>query len=221
MLRILSLFRSKAPVQEKHAPKKTAKKGPSTVFRRKESVFRKPESSTQSKHQVKESDDGPLIQKGVTWTLSEDELDVSSTGNTDAMPIDLVGEARNCVRASEDQQKEENQMFSFTKKELMDNQLNHMRALSQLQTEVAELKYVTQELAKKHSAEMEKKDDEYVELLIKVRETEQELTKVKEELGGTKQELGVVVVTLMEFQHKLYQSTQKQDTGFWPSFSSL
>ena len=223
MPNVLNLFRSKTNIQGQQnlSSKKIAKKGPATIFRRKESsVFRSVGgSSSPNKLDTKATNDQPLVQN-LTWTISQDEGDVSSTCNTDGMSVDLVSAVQDVDTPSDGQQvKEESHLFTFTQREMIDHQLNHIRALSQLHTEVAELRYITQEMAKKHAAEISKKDDEYVELLIKVRETEQQLKEMKGELGDVKEELGVVVVTLMDFQHKLFDATHKQDTGFWSSFS--
>ena len=228
MPNVLSLFRSKANLhdqqQQQHSSKKIVKKGPATIFRRKESsAFRRqcgPSSTPNKLLEIKQTNDQPLLVQDLTWTMSQDEVDVSSTCNTDGMSIDLASAIQDMEKPIDEQQvKEESPLFTFTKREMMDHQLNHIRALSQLHTEVAELSFMMQEMVKKHAAEIAKKDDEYVELLIKVRETEQQIKQMKGELGDVKEELGVVVVTLMDFQHKLFDATQKQDTGFWSSFS--
>jgi seryl-tRNA synthetase len=135
------------------------------------------------------------------------------------MSIDLQAAVPDMDEPLDQTPKEENQLFTFTGKEVMENQLNHIRALHTLETEVAEMKYSMEEWAKRHAAEIAKKDDEYVELLIKVRQTEQQLKDIKGELGDVKEELGVMVATLIQFQHKHYEATHKHDNGFWSSFS--
>jgi hypothetical protein len=224
MPNVLKLFRSKhnkEHAQELRAEKCVVNKGPSNVFRRKGSAFRRSNIKTNNKVELTlSSDDQPSISENLTWTTSQDEAEEIplSTFNTEYLSIGLtaaVNEPNDPILPEESDTK----TLSFTEKELMDNQLNHIRSLSKLETEVAELKYAIEVMAKKHEAEVYRKDDEYVELLIKVRETEQQLKEVKGELGDVKEELGVVVATLMDIQRKHYETAHKQDSGFWSSFS--
>lgn len=208
------------------------RKGPATIFRRKDHSIRS-QNKQHPKLEIIPQQQLPRLEQNLTWTLSqddeEDDEEDNMTTTSNRMSIESFKEESTTIHVQEEtitttiteKAKDEETTFTFTESEMVQHQLNHIRALSQLETKVADLKYDMEALKSQHETEMAKKDDDYVELLIKVRSTEHELSQVKGELGDVKEELGVVAATLMQWQHKHYQQQlrKEQHEGFWSSFS--
>lgn len=172
---------------------------------KKHSVFRRKDASNK-----RSKNTGVPVEQSLTWTLSEDSSVVTEPAVVqDIQP--LLEETKMGSPAKEG-------TFVFTEKELMQNELNHMNALSKLEGKIAELEVVKEQLMSQHEEAIAKKDDDYVELLIKFEEKENELAIVRAELVDAKEELKVVSCQLIRTQHEQFE--EKEEKNLWMSLFS-
>lgn len=165
------------------------------VFRtttKKKGFFRRVRSSKEKKTaQI------PPVEQALTWTMSNDSI--SPTASESAANVVLGGEEKIVAQPK---------TYIFTEEEVMQNQLNQFRALSELKTDIHKLKGVADHLRFLHEKEIAKKDDEYVELMIVLEEKKMDLAQSRAELEATKEELATVSVALLRAQHELFERKQ-------------
>ena len=129
--------------------------------------------------------------------MSEDSVDAASP---------LI-ETKQLVEASpEKPAKIEEDTVTFTNQELMQHELKHMREVNDLKSTIVDLKEAQEELIAKHESEIEKKDDENMDLLIELRQSQAQVTELEAELVETKEELAVVSTKLIQVQHELFET---------------
>ncbi len=201
MPRILKLFHAKANTQ---TAKKKINLRPSKggIFRKKDASTEYNEDNILPKTEIKRSAFPVPIEQSITWTLSDDSVSVADLPSSQLSQMPQEKDERFDQRI-------EKPIFLFTEEDLIQNELNHIQALSKLEANVNSLKMTTEDLVARHAAEIDKKDDEYVELLIKLGEKEDELVIVQDELKKTKQELSVVSSKLIQTQHRCVELSEK------------
>lgn len=196
MPRFLNILRSNAemPATTKERNAKSSRGG---IFRVKHSLIKWNKSgqpSTKKTNTIIESTTRIPIEQSITWTLSEDSASPTNVKKTTDEPLETEPEQK---------------MLVFTEQDLILNELNHIQALSNLEANVRLLKTTMDGLVAKHAAEIEKKDEEYVDLLIKLGEKDEELAAVRAELKAAKEDLVVVSSTLVQTQHLYFEKTNK------------
>ena len=141
----------------------------------------------------------PTIEAGLTFSLSEDYDDAPVLCEVDDDDDDVV--------------QEEEPTITFTEKEVMQNELNHIRKMRGKEAEVDKMKTVMDELKAAHVKKMAKREEELArtkEVFAKVlNKKEEELTEVRTELEGIKIELTKVCSVLIGCQHDLHQEQMK------------
>lgn len=150
------------------------------------------------------SSSSPSIEPALTWSLSTDEEECKGG---DFVPSPQVQKISS---------------FIFSEKELMTNELNHMRQLAEKQEEIAKLQRVHVELnellaskdeeIEKMKEELDFKDRELQETYQELSEKDDELVETKLALHEAKNELNVVSSVLMKCQHELHESVSRA----WP-----
>jgi hypothetical protein len=229
MPRILNIFRSKGGVA--HEKKSVAKKANTTsrsssnkggVFRRNNESSTAPSNKNgdffaSTKFEIKRSTAPVPIEQTLTWTMTDETASPVNAAEDDQVPLLHEEEEEEeelleqTVEVVEQPVKEEPAVktFTFTEEDLKRNELNHMSALAKLKKEIGTLLKANKLLSTKHAAEMAKKNDDGVELLIQIREKEDELAMVRAELEDTKQELKYVSCKLMQTQHEQFEENSK------------
>ena len=200
MPRILKLFRPKSG-DNTSAKSSKAKQSSGSVFRRKESTPR----GKNGKVEIQRTTAPVPIEQTITWTMSDETASPVSVQQT--------GQHQQAPEPSPSQESVASK-FIFTEEDLIENELNHIQALTALEIDINKLKKTTEDLVQKHATEMAKKDDEYVELLIQVTEREEEVALLRAELKDTKKELEVVSCKLVQTQHEFFENNLP---SFWSS----
>lgn len=197
MPRLSNLFRNNAELSatKKESSSKSSRGG---IFRVKHPLIKRSKNqqlSSTIKNAVPESASRGPIEQSITWTLSEDSASPTKVSQNTYEPVEP--------------EVEQTQALVFTEQDLILNELNHIQALSNLEANVHLLKTTMDNLVAKHAAEIEKKDEEYVEMLIKLGEKEEELAAVRAELSEAKRDLSIVSSTLVQTQHLYFEERHK------------
>ena len=168
-------------------------------------IFKKFRSKLTKKSSKKDifrkNDTQPLIERSMTWTLSDDEnADSSSSPSNDtSKPVTQLFSA-NKIKA----QSLISSGFTFTEDEVRQNELNHMLQLFRKNREIALSKKANQLLQKKHAATMKELREKHdIEMTAK----DLELSVTKTELTKAKNELSIVSSTLIQTQHQLFEQS--------------
>ena len=164
--------------------------------------FRSKLTKKSSKKDIfRKNDTQPLIERSMTWTLSDDEnADSSSSPSNDtSKPVTQLFSA-NKIKA----QSLISSGFTFTEDEVRQNELNHMLQLFRKNREIALSKKANQLLQKKHAATMKELREKHdIEMTAK----DLELSVTKTELTKAKNELSIVSSTLIQTQHQLFEQS--------------
>ena len=130
----------------------------------------------------------PPIEQSLTWTNSEDEEDLSSEAVVlipNSWPDDEV-----------------EQTMTFTKKEVMMNQLNHMMEINEKDCEILSLRQENEELRTNFDSTMaELKEKHQSDLDAK----DVQISGLRVELDEAKADLCQVSCVLIQTQHELYE----------------
>lgn len=193
----MNIIRSNAEITVTRK-EKSSKSSRGGIFRVKHSMMPRnkslPPRPTINNNEVPKSLSQVPIEQSITWTLSEDSASPTKVSQKTDEPLEEESEQKTLV---------------FTEQDLILNELNHIQALSNLEANVQLLKTTMDDLVAKHASEMERKDDEYVEILIKLGEKEEELAAVRAELSEAKKDLAIVSSTLVQTQHRYFEETHK------------
>ena len=164
--------------------------------------FRSKLTKKSSKKDIfRKNDTQPLIERSMTWTLSDDEnADSSSSPSNDtSKPVTQLFSA-NKIKA----QSLISSGFTFTEDEVRQNELNHMLQLFRKNREIVLSKKANQLLQKEHAATMKELREKHdIEMTAK----NLELSVTKTELTKAKNELSIVSSTLIQTQHQLFEQS--------------
>ena len=167
--------------------------------------FRSKLTKKSSKKDIfRKNDTQPLIERSMTWTLSDDEnADSSSSPSNDtSKPVTQLFSA-NIIKENSTQSLTPSG-FTFTEDEVRQNELNHMLQLFRKNREIALSKKANQLLQKKHAATMKELREKHdIEMTAK----NLELSVTKTELTKAKNELSIVSSTLIQTQHQLFEQS--------------
>lgn len=202
MPKVFQIFRSKSatPVAKKQLRTRSTQGG---IFRKKrKSAAGDDRKSSLQQTEIQRSSVASSIEQNITWTLSADSQHDQFAANKDITEDYYFRDLRD-------------QTFVFTEADLIQNELNHIQALSKLEYDVNALREITDKLVAEHASEIAKKDDEYVELLIKLGEKDEELANIRAELKETKENLSIVSSQLIQTQHLIFEDSAK---GFLRTF---
>jgi hypothetical protein len=174
-------------------------------------VFKDEKQHVSSKRVVKDyeisshqkDDEIPSLEQTLTMTTSIDSED-------DPTSEDVIGSSR------------KESIITFTEREVMQNELNHMRELNIAEERIRELSNTIEELETAHfhqisqlEQEWEISDKRFDSLLY---EMEDELKRVQQELQERKNELMTTSVVLMRCQHELHELKSSRSwniRGIW------
>ena len=146
----------------------------------------------------------PTIEAGITFSMSEDYED---------SPVEIEVEDESVLQEMEP-------TITFTEKEVMRNELNHIRQLSAKQSKIHMLESVLEELKVVHAEKVAEKEEELATtekaFETMLNQTEEELNEVRTELEESKNELTKVCSVLIGCQHDLHElQTKKLQSWLW------
>jgi hypothetical protein len=202
-----------------------SEKGPSNN----RSIFRKKQTAKDDNEQF------DAIEQTLTMTLSADSDDEPVSEGDDAEEINQefttikfteqdeeVIQGLTTIKFTEqDEEVAEELTLTFTKQEVLQNELNHTRQLSQHQQEIYRMEAVLEELKMTHALKMAEKDQELAEAKDEFEkvldEKEEELIEVETKLQETKVELKKVCSVLTGTQHDMHelQTNDNWQAYFW------
>jgi len=150
-------------------------------------------------------DDVCSIQPGITWTMTEDEH-ISSTSSPQS---GLSVSAQNIVPRETNTSEP---TMTFTEKEIMQNQLNHMRQLAEKDREIANYERVNQELHQKFDQTLTELEELHQVVLA---EAEMKIAFAKSEVQEAKEKMVHMSATLMKTQAELFEATNRSNWSIW------
>jgi hypothetical protein len=157
------------------------------------SIFRKPTDAVD-----------PEIEHVFTMSMSEDEEDVSVSSSSTVRVLSSIADDI-----------DDSEVLTFTQRQIMDSELDHMRQLNKQQREMDGAFKASQArvLAEKEREMAEAK----VDFETVLQEKGKEIATLKEEVIKTKEELSKVSTVLIRVQHELHEkkSSTWRMIGSW------
>jgi hypothetical protein len=227
------MFRSKGGATSE---KKQVTKASSSTRSSKGGVFRRSNNNngdvSSSKFGIKRSTAPVPIEQTLTWTMTDESASPVNYHHAEQDQIPLLHRDEqeetestfdDIVQPSATKQETIENTFVFTEEDLKQNELNHIAALTKLETEIDTLKRANNAMSTKHATEIANREDENVELLIQLRMKEEQLATVRAELYDTKEGLKVVSCKLLKTQHDQFEENNRNQwmSVFGSSFGTF
>lgn len=171
-------------------------------------VFRRASLTSQpwlKKEENEATEATPSIQQGITWTMSEDE-EHTTTSSKSIQPVAVKKITMDSTAKQETKRKITiERTLTFTEKEVMQNQLYHMRQLIAKDQEIAQKQQVNQEMRQQFNKTLAELKEQHSN---EMDAAEMELVMTQCELEQTKEEMVQVSGVLMQTQNELFEATQ-------------